>query len=425
MRPTVRTLEDGTVQAVLAKIDTNVLVELERGAVRVPSPTFEEQECARYLAREMQRLGFDEVEMMEVEDPFGSGRRGIQPIGWLRGSGGGASMMLNGHMDHVPVVGEWNRPPFSGDFDGRFVYGRGAQDDKGGIVAAIGAAAAIKAAGIRLGGDVMVCPVMGHKSGGIGTRAILARGIRPDYCINTENSGSGIARVAVGVIKFLLHAQAKPTHFHSPADVRARFVNPFQQISVLIQRMGSSLKTIKPGGWLTFEYNPELPDYPQLNFDDIRGGYMHTNRATLEVQIRLVPGQSRESVRADVERLLVEARRALPGLDVEIEIPPKTGQYAGWDMPPFSTPPDAPLVQSVVRWHTLAAGHAPVVGAEPRLGAVGDGNVVAGVGTEVIEYGPGSVEEFTQWPTPNERISVEEIVVCAKAIALATAELCG
>lgn len=428
-------LDDATVKAILGAIDISYLVKLEQGAVRIPSYSFEEHECAKYFAREMEKLDL-EVEMMEVEDPYGSGRRGVQPIGWLRGSEREPSMMLNGHMDHVPVVGEWDRDPFSGDYDGTFVYGRGAQDDKGGIVAAIGAVAAIMRAGIRLRGDVIICPVMGHKFGGIGTRALINRGIRPTYCINTENSGNGIARAAVGVVKFLLHARAAPTHFHSPSPVRERYMNAFEQLSILMQRMGPSLKKVPAGSWLTYEQSAEMPDYPQLQYDEIAPWYIHQagkgggpslrtlNGASLEVQIRTVPGQTPDTVRRDLEQLLVRLRSEFPNLNVVLELPPKTGPYAGWLTPPFVTPNDAPIVRSLEYWHTHVVGRPPIVGAEPRLGAVGDGNLLAQEGTQVVEYGPGSVDQFTQWPTPNERISVEEIVVAAKSIALTTVELC-
>jgi acetylornithine deacetylase/succinyl-diaminopimelate desuccinylase-like protein len=424
-------LEREVVQNVLDQIDVDLLVRLERGAVRIPSLSFEEQECARYFASEMKRLGL-EVEIMEVQDPYGSGRRGLQPIGWLRGTGGGPSMMLNGHMDHMPVAGEWERDPFSGEFEDGYIYGRGAQDDKGGIVAAIGAAVAIKRASLSLRGDVIICPVMGHKFGGVGTHALIQRGLRPTYCINTENSGIGIARVAVGVIKFLLHAYATPTFFTISAAVRAKFMNPLEQLAVLMQQMGPSLEPIRSGGWLTFEPNQELPDYPQLNYDEITPGYIHrggqagpslrtSNQATMEMQIRTVPGQSPETVRGDLERLLTKLHRDLPNLKVEVEIPPKSAPYAGWVEPPFATPPDAPLVKILARWHTFVAEKPPVIGAEPRLGAVGDGNILAGYGTQVVQYGPGNVMEFSVW---NERIRVDEIVIAAKAMALATAELC-
>lgn len=434
MAKTKAGLEDAVVKAVVGEIDVGYLVRLEQGAVRIPSYSFEEQECASYFAREMEKLGL-EVEVMEVEDPYGSGRRGVQPIGRLRGTEGEPSMMLNGHMDHVPVVGEWDREPFSGDHEGGFIYGRGAQDDKGGIVAAIGAVAAIKRANIRLRGDVIVCPVMGHKFGGIGTRALIQRGLRPAYCVNTENSGNGIARAAVGVVKFLIHAHAAPTHFHSPDAVRARYMNAFEQLAVLIQRLGPSLKRVPPGGWLSYEHAPDLPDYPQLQYDEVSANYIHQGArggpslrtldgASLEVQVRTVPGQTPDTVRRDLEQLLAQLRTEFPNLNTVLELPPKSGPYAGWVTPPFVTPKDAPIVRSLERWHTYAAGKPPIVGAEPRLGAVGDGNLLAQEGTQVVEYGPGSVDQFTQWPTPNERISVDEIVVAAKSMALTTVELC-
>jgi acetylornithine deacetylase len=419
----VAKMDSSVIEAVLAHIDPEMILHLEQGAVRIPSLTFEEHECARFFAREMERVGLD-VELMEVVDPFGSGRTGLQPVGRLRGTGGGASMMFNGHLDHVPVVGQWDREPFSGDYENGYIYGRGAHDDKAGIVASVAAAAAIKAAKLSVRGDILVCPVMGHKSGGVGTRALIARGVIPTYCINTESTGMGVTRVAVGVIKFLIHARAKPIHFTQSAAARGQWMNPFEQLAAIMQRLGPSMQTIQPGGWLTFKPDPEVSDFPQLKYDDIVGGLVQGG-ASLEAQVRLVPGQSRATVKADVERVLVDLKRELPNLNCELEIPPKSGQYAGWDSPPFVVPIDSPIVQSLARWHAFVAGKQPEIGTGPRLGSVGDGNLLAGHGVVGVQYGPGSSRQYAQWPTPNERVLLEEIVIAAKAMALTTIELCA
>ncbi|MGQ0570245.1 MAG: M20 family metallopeptidase [Armatimonadota bacterium] len=410
--------------AVQTHISPDELLDVERACVRIPSPTFQEDDCARFFFGEMKRVGLDPVELMEVVDPYGSGKKALQPIGWLKGSGAEPSLMINGHMDHVPVVGAWDRDPFSGDFDGEWIYGRGAHDDKGGIVAAIGAVAAIRRAGVRLRGDVVVCPVMGHKSGGIGTRALLAKGIRTNYCINTESSGLGIATTGVGVLKFMIHARAKPIHFRQTEEIRSRWMDPFEQIAEIIRRLGHSMEPVRPGGWLRFEPDLELPGYPQIKFDNIVGGYAKTNRVSLEVQTRLVPGQSADTVRRDLEALLSEARQTFPNLDAEIEVPPRSGEYAGWDFPPYRIAPDARVVRALVKGHSLAVGESPVVGAAPRLGAVGDANIIAAHGVEAVQYGPGSSRDYAQWPTPNEKVRLADIVTAAKAMAVATLELC-
>ena len=66
----------------------------------------------------------------------------------------------------------------------------GAHDDKGGVVAAISAVEAIVRSGTRLKGDVLVTPVIAHKLGGAGTRALLKHGVKADLCINMEHSNN-------------------------------------------------------------------------------------------------------------------------------------------------------------------------------------------------------------------------------------------
>ena len=69
--------------------------------------------------------------MIEVVNPFDSTQRSREPVGRLRGAGGGKSLMLDAHMDHNPVIdaAKWERDPYSGGFDGTYIYGRGGQDD--------------------------------------------------------------------------------------------------------------------------------------------------------------------------------------------------------------------------------------------------------------------------------------------------------
>ena len=75
--------------SILTAVDQDRVLTMEQECVRIPSFTYEEQECAAYFARVMGEIGLD-VEMVDVEDPMGTGRRGRQPVGRLRGTGGWA-----------------------------------------------------------------------------------------------------------------------------------------------------------------------------------------------------------------------------------------------------------------------------------------------------------------------------------------------
>jgi acetylornithine deacetylase len=411
-------------KAVLEAVDAERVLALEQGCVRIPSDTYEEGPVADFFGAYMESIGL-EVEMMEVVDPFGSGQRSRQPVGILRGAGGGKSLMLNGHMDHNPVVGEWDKDPYSGDFDGTWIYGRGCQDDKGGIVSAISTAEALLKSGLRLKGDLIVCPVVAHKSGAIGTLALLDRGIKPDYAINTENSGNGLATVTVGALKGELHAYATQTHAHSSADRLARYTSRIEQIAQMISALGPAERRIPEGSWLRYEPSEDLPDFPIIHFDRIVDVPLE-GRTTLEFHLRTVPGMTKEAVIADIERLVRELEQQNPNVDLRLDVPPKEGKYGpGWDWAPVKIAEDDPLPRSVFEAHERVTGGPPLTGAEPRLGAVGDASFLQRAGVKTVLYGPGDIRTFKVWPTPDERVSLEELVVAAQVYALAAIDLCG
>lgn len=411
-------------EAVIAAVDRQRVLELEQACIRLESDTFEEGAVADLFGEYMASIGL-EVEMVPVVDPFGSGKVSRQPIGHLRGTGGGKSLMFDGHMDHNPVVGEWEREPFSGEFDGTYVYGRGAQDDKGGIVAAISAVEAIIRAGIKLKGDLYVCPVAAHKSGGFGTKALLARNLKPDYAINVENSANGLATVTVGALKGDLHAFATPTHAHSTPDKIARYVSRIEQLARVIAAIGPAERRVAHGGWLTFEPSPDLPDFPILYLDRIVE-VPAESRTTLEFHLRTLPGMTRESVTADFERVIAGVREENPNVDLRLDIPPKSGKYGpGWDWPPVWIDPDDPLPTAVRNAHRIVTGAPPVEGAQPRLGAVGDASFLQAAGVKSVLYGPGDIRIFKVWPTPDERVALDELTDCAKVLAIAAVDLCG
>src|SRR5206468_352660 len=80
------------VPAVLARVGRRELIDLASDLIRSPSFKTEETPVARFLEDFFRRRGYD-VDLQEIEP----GR--LQTIATLRGTGGGASLMLNGHTD--------------------------------------------------------------------------------------------------------------------------------------------------------------------------------------------------------------------------------------------------------------------------------------------------------------------------------------
>src|SRR5437773_1596529 len=108
-----------------------------------------EGELARFVVEQMQRLGL-EAFTQEVEP----GR--MNAIGIWRGTGGGKSLLFNGHLDTNPVTEGWTVDPWGGVYDDRFVYGIGVSNMKAGDAASFCAVERLIEGGVRLRGDVGV-----------------------------------------------------------------------------------------------------------------------------------------------------------------------------------------------------------------------------------------------------------------------------
>src|SRR5262245_19870351 len=344
------------------RISDRQVLELEQSAIRIPSTTFEEGKLADHLASYMLDAGLD-VEMMEVNHPAKPGKRTRQPIGRLGGTGGGPSLMLNGPMDPGVEMSGWEVDPYGAKFENGWIWGMGAHDDKGGVVAAICGVEAIVRAGVRLRGDVLLCPVVAHKLGGAGTRALLKHGVRADMAINMEHSALTIATVCVGIVMVRIRTKSPELFFRYSAEAKAAYQNPIEQQCRIIERIGPSLEPIPHGGWLTFRPHPELPGFPTHTFDTIHKEHYyqpnHTGMSSRECelifQLRTVPGQTVDGVRADVGALLESIKRESPTLDYEITIP-APGSEEGWCQDPMEIPLDHPMVTALAEGHRLASG---------------------------------------------------------------------
>jgi acetylornithine deacetylase/succinyl-diaminopimelate desuccinylase-like protein len=181
------------------------------------------------------------------------------------------------------------------------------------------------------------------------------------------------------------------------------------------------VQPIPAGDWLTFEPEPELPGYPQLSIGSIESQSYPENHCALTLQIRLVPGQTADTVRADLEHLITEIGNAVPNITAKSEVPP----HGDWNWPPYKIDRQHQLPTVLARWHEFVSGRPADVGCGPRLGAVGDANYLANAGTVAVQYGPGGIGEYDEWPAINERLKIEDLLIGARTMTLTAAEICG
>src|SRR5438552_772894 len=141
------------INSILGNIDPDAIARDTLDFLRVKSETGQEGDGSRFLADLMRREGFD-VRM----DEFIAGRPNVYAL--VKGTDRNAPPLLfNGHTDTVPI-GNSDQPGRDADW----IIGAGAEAMKGGLVAMLHAAAALRKAGVRLAGDLWLTGVIDHET---------------------------------------------------------------------------------------------------------------------------------------------------------------------------------------------------------------------------------------------------------------------
>jgi acetylornithine deacetylase len=403
----------------LAHIDAQHLVGLASDLIRIPSFSPDETPAARFLADYFRPRGYDVV-MQEVEP----GR--FQTIATLKGAGGGKSLMLNGHLDINSLRFGTKRDPWAPSVEGDRLYGHGGENMKGGVATMITAAEAIRTAGIRLRGDIVIACVVGETQGGEGTHHLVQSGLRTDMAILPEPYGiEHLVTIHGGIMHFAVHTYGITGHLSQ----MERTVNAVLKMAKVVQAL--------PGVRFTFTPHKELPALPRLNVGSVIGGrgpkyVLHEppyvpDFCTAMIDVHFVPGQTVNGVLADVRRVLDALVREDPQLCYEIEIPPPAS-FKGRRrlvMNPIDVPQDSWVVQSVARNHQQVMGHLPAtIGAIlPMSYSAGDACWLWGAGIPSLYYGPRG--GFLDQGPDGAYMFISEMVDCAKVLALTALEACA
>ncbi|MBZ0296751.1 MAG: M20/M25/M40 family metallo-hydrolase [Anaerolineae bacterium] len=124
------------------------------------NPPGNEAACIQYVDGLLHEAGF-ETTLLERT----AGRPNV--LARLKGEGSAPPLLLYGHVDVVPTVGQdWQHPPFSAEVIDDYIWGRGALDMKGGVAMMLAAFLRARAEGLSLSGDVIMCVVSDEEDGG-------------------------------------------------------------------------------------------------------------------------------------------------------------------------------------------------------------------------------------------------------------------
>jgi acetylornithine deacetylase len=306
----------------------------------------------KIIKKRLQELGF-EIDEFEVEDEKikkypganlrhnNKGRPNI--VGVLRGSGGGKSLILNGHIDTMPYGDreKWSRDPFLGHVIDGEMYGLGATDMKASLSAMVLAAEVIQRLGIQLKGDLIIESVVDEEGGGNGTMACVERGYKADGAIVGEPTQLHLQTAHMGFLFHEINVFGKSLH-------SSQLWEGINAIDKAIN-IYHSLKELERH-WLMTERHPLLPG-PTINLGVLEGGISGSvvpNSCTIKTCLHYHP-KPHETNEATRDRVKKEVMDAI-GLAVEgdpwlKEHPPQVSIYQEGFA--FETPLDHPLVQGM------------------------------------------------------------------------------
>lgn len=246
-----------------------------------------ESEIAAFIARWADDAG---LEADVVEDT--PGRPSV--VVRARGTGGGRTLLLCGHVDTVTVEG-MTRPPFEARIEGDRLYGRGAYDMKAGVAAAL--VACREAAALGLAGDVVVAAVADEEHASFGVQEVL-RVVAADAAIVTEPTESRVAVAHKGFVWIEVEVPGRAAHGSRPhlgEDAIVKAGPLLTGIGALDEALGArehpllgraSVHASQIAG------GEELSSYPAM--------------CTLTLERRTLPGESADDVEAEVAALLPE-----------------------------------------------------------------------------------------------------------------------
>lgn len=408
---------------VLAHLDSTAMLAFLRELVQFQSFGNHESDAQRHIAHAMSDSGLEvdvwDIDFATLQHHPGfsweiAREHGLGVVGTLGHDNGGRSLIFNGHIDVVPEGdhANWHHHPWHAQIvDGR-MYGRGALDMKGGLVAALWAARAIQRAGIQLNGRLHVQSVIGEEDGGCGTLASIVRGYRADAVIIPEPTRMAIAPAQAGAHNVRITVPGLSAH----GCYREEGVSAVEKY-MLVHHALIALEAERNARMRHPLFaNYRLP-YP-LSIGTVHAGNWPSSVPELlvaEGRYGIGIGEDSQVARRELEDAIARVAAADPWLRDH----PPIVEWWGGTFEPAETDVNHAIVS------TLAGAHADLGGTVTYEGMPYGADMrlfVIHGGMPTVMYGPGDVRLAHK---PDEYVPVSDLVQVAQALALTALRFIG
>lgn len=399
-------MNEDIIEKALNRIERGKIVELAKDLIRIPSMTGHERQVAEHISRFFEERGFSVDNYGTMERPIVVSHVNNQSTPLL---------VFNGHVDTVPIAdpSAWNQDPFKPMLIENRLYGRGSCDMKGSCAVILHVMEILRDLSDdgAFTGAVGAQLVPDEECGGIHGTVRLIELIkqrklrRPEYVVMGEKSNLQIRIAERGILSFVVRFKGKATH---TAYARLEGVNPIAKAARGVLALEKHIE----------KYHPFI-GHPVVSVNMIRAGKALSQvpaECVIDVDRRIIIGETKESVLKEVKETLDEAGKDDPDWRYTIEVlKDERGieRYA----PANITDPEAKLVKVFQDAMRKVMGKEPVFFVEWAGGT--DGRHYRQVGIQTVNFGP-SGEHFHG---PNEFVYVDSLEIQAKVYLVMSLQL--
>lgn len=382
------------------RVQRDAVVEIGKQLVSIASVSGDEFAIMQFVKSWLDDRGISYIET--ANDPQ---RPNI--IATIGRPADGPLIAMNGHLDVVPVsdASSWKTDPFEGvvSDDGSTLFGRGAADMKSSVGVMLAMLDLFKDAPLK--GALTAHIVSDEERGAtFGTKHVVAeieagRIPRPDFSIVGEGSDFKIRIAERGGLGVKVRLQGKASH---TAVARVLGKNAIQKAAKAIVALEHHLDNFHPA-----------VGFPVLSVNGIEAGVAHNvvpGEAVIDIDRRTVPGESVESVIADIRAKLDAVAADDPDFIYELEYDPE--RYTEANM----TSADSPLVvafQNALR----------LIGDEPEFfvewAGITDARLYRQIGIDTVIMGAAGLNEHGA----NESILIDDVLKQARIYAATISDL--
>jgi putative selenium metabolism hydrolase len=368
-----------------------------RDMIRIPSESCEEKDVVLRIKEEMEKVGFDKIEIDEMGNILGYIGHGSHVIA------------MDAHIDTVGVGDEslWDYDPFEGYEDDEIIVGRGASDQEGGMASMVYAGKIIKDLGLEDDYTLVITgTVQEEDCDGLCWHYILEEDdIRPEFVVITEPSSCNIYRGHRGRMEMKVSTHGVSCHGSAPE----RGDNAIYKMAPIINELKALHPNLTPHDFL---------GKGSLTVSEIF--YSSPSRCavadgcSISIDRRLTAGESWQFAVQQVKNL-----PAVNEAEAEVEMyrydrPSYTGLVYPIDayFPTWLIEEDHPVCQTTVEAYQKLFKEEPLV--DKWTFSTNGVSIMGRHGIPCIGFGPGHED---QAHAPNEKTWKSELVKAAAIYA--------